>query len=280
MMRPQKGELQDESAEDDVFIKKIKSNMLTEMALRGIPDINKVFIKSRKVNRFDDNEGLKPEVEWMLDTEGVNLLAVRTNKDVDALTTTLKLLNYWHLAILCDTMTYRGYLMAITRHGINRNDVGPMMRCSFEELVDILLDAAVYAKTDYLRGFTENIMSGQLAPIGTGDCALLLKEEMLWKAIDVQLPSYIDGLDIGMTLRRSPMTPFHDGSMSPSYPFSPTSSPSPTFPGYSPTSPSYSPTSPSYSSTSPGYNPSLAKYSPSLAYSPSSPILSLSSLIT
>ncbi|GKB66051.1 DNA-directed RNA polymerase II subunit 1, partial [Tanacetum coccineum] len=205
-----KGEWQDESAENDVFLKKFESNMLTEMALRGILDINKVFIKLGKVNRFDENEGLKPEVEWMLDTEGVNLLAVRTHEDVDALTTTSNHLievievlgieavrrslldelrvvisfdgsyvNYRHLAILCDTMTYRCHLMAITRHRINRNDTGPMMRCSFEETVDILLDAAVYAETDYLRGVTENIMLGQLAPIGTGDCALLLNEEML-----------------------------------------------------------------------------------------------------
>ncbi|MED6198149.1 DNA-directed RNA polymerase II subunit RPB1, partial [Stylosanthes scabra] len=53
--------------------------------------------------------------------------------------------NNRHLAILCDTMTYSGHLISITRHGINRNDTGPMMRCSFEQIVDILLDAAAYA---------------------------------------------------------------------------------------------------------------------------------------
>lgn len=43
--------------------------------------------------------------------------------------------NYRHLALLCDTMTCRGHLMAITRHGINRQDTGPLMKCSFEETV-------------------------------------------------------------------------------------------------------------------------------------------------
>ena len=43
--------------------------------------------------------------------------------------------NYRHLALLCDIMTCRGHLMAITRHGINRQDVGALMRCSFEETV-------------------------------------------------------------------------------------------------------------------------------------------------
>ncbi|KAI8548986.1 hypothetical protein RHMOL_Rhmol07G0316000 [Rhododendron molle] len=325
-----KGELQDESAEDDVFLKKIESNMLTEMALRGIPDINKVFIKQGKVNKFDENEGFKPESEWMLDTEGVNLLAVMCHEDVDSRRTTSNHLievievlgieavrrslldelrvvisfdgsyvNYRHLAILCDTMTYRGHLMAITRHGINRNDTGPMMRCSFEETVDILLDAAVFAETDHLRGVTENIMLGQLAPIGTGDCALYLNEKMLQHAIDIQLPSYMEGLDFGMTPARSPITgtPYHDGMMSPNYllspnlrlspitdaqfspyvggmGFSPASSPgySPSSPGYSPSSPGYSPTSPGYSPTSPGYSPTSPGYSPSSpTYSPSSP---------
>jgi DNA-directed RNA polymerase II subunit RPB1 len=333
-----KGEIQDESAEDDVFLKKIEGNMLTEMALRGIPDINKVFIKHGKVNKFDQNEGFKADNEWMLDTEGVNLLAVMCHEDVDATRTTSNHLievievlgieavrrslldelrvvisfdgsyvNYRHLAILCDTMTYRGHLMAITRHGINRNDTGPLMRCSFEETVDILLDAAVYAEADLLRGVTENIMLGQLAPIGTGGCALYLNDQMLQQAIELQLPSYVEGLDFGMTPARSPIsgTPYHEGMMSPSYllspniraspintdasfspyvghmAFSPFPSPggySPSSGGYSPSSPvftpekGYSPLSPSYSPASPSYSPTSPSYTPgSPTYSPTSP---------
>uniref|UniRef100_A0A453DLI8 DNA-directed RNA polymerase n=1 Tax=Aegilops tauschii subsp. strangulata TaxID=200361 RepID=A0A453DLI8_AEGTS len=331
---PKGGEAQGESAEDDVFLKKIEGNMLTEMALRGIPDINKVFIKKGKVNKFDEKEGFKGEEEWMLDTEGVNLLAVMCHEDVDPSRTTSNHLievievlgieavrrslldelrvvisfdgsyvNYRHLAILCDTMTYRGHLMAITRHGINRNDTGPLMRCSFEETVDILLDAAVYAESDYLRGVTENIMLGQLAPIGTGGCGLYLNDQMLKQAIELQLPSYIDSLDYGVTPARSPSgTPYHDGMMSPllspnfrasplteaqfspyvgGMAFSPMpSNYSPSSGGYSPSSPvfspgpghSYSPTSPSYSPASPSYSPASPSYTPgSPSYSPSSP---------
>ncbi|MCO5588461.1 hypothetical protein L7F22_042417 [Adiantum nelumboides] len=325
-----KGEGADQS-EDDVFLKRIESNMLTEMALRGIPDINKVFIKSTKFNKFDEVDGFKPDTEWMLDTEGVNMLAVMCHEDVDAtrtisnhlievievlgieavrqsLLSELRIVisfdasyvNYRHLAILCDVMTYRGHLMAITRHGINRNDTGPMMRCSFEETVDILLDAAAFSEADHLRGVTENIMLGQLAPIGTGDHGLLLNEEMLKQAIELQLPSYMDGLDFGMTpARASPInrSPTHDGMMSPGYllspnaraspisdaqfspyvgglNFSPLASPgySPLSPGYSPQSPAYSPSSPGYSPASPGYSPASPGYSPqSPAYSPTSP---------
>ncbi|MBN8902677.1 MAG: LLM class flavin-dependent oxidoreductase, partial [Rhodospirillales bacterium] len=87
--------------------------------------------------------------------------------------------NYRHLAILCDVMTYRGHLMAITRHGINRVETGALMRASFEETVDILLEAATFAESDAVTGVTENIMLGQLAPIGTGCFDLLLNEDML-----------------------------------------------------------------------------------------------------
>ena len=46
--------------------------------------------------------------------------------------------NYRHLALLCDVMTSRGFLMAITRHGINRRENGALARCSFEETVSVL----------------------------------------------------------------------------------------------------------------------------------------------
>ena len=50
--------------------------------------------------------------------------------------------NYRHLAALCDSMTARGHFMAITRHGINRTESGPLAQCSFEETVDILFRRA------------------------------------------------------------------------------------------------------------------------------------------
>ncbi|XP_021908335.1 DNA-directed RNA polymerase II subunit 1 [Carica papaya] len=132
-----------------------------------------------------------------------------------------------------------------------------------------------------------------------GDNTWPLPVNLKRNAIELQLPSYMDGLDFGTTPGRSPVsgTPYHDGMMSPSYllspslrlspitdaqfspyvggmAFSPTSSPgySPSSPGYSPSSPGYSPTSPGYSPTSPGYSPTSPGYSPtSPTYSPSSP---------
>jgi DNA-directed RNA polymerase II subunit RPB1 len=68
--------------------------------------------------------------------------------------------NYRHVSTLCDIMTQRGILTSITRHGINRVETGPLRKCSFEETVEILMEAAVYAETDHLNGITENIIMG------------------------------------------------------------------------------------------------------------------------
>lgn len=85
--------------------------------------------------------------------------------------------NYRHLALLCDVMTAKGHLMAITRHGINRQDTGALMRCSFEETVDVLMDAASHAENDPMRGVSENIIMGQLAKMGTGKKQLFVDFE-------------------------------------------------------------------------------------------------------
>jgi len=72
-------------------------------------------------------------------------------------------------------------LTSITRHGINRVDTGPLRKCSFEETVEILLEAAVFSEVDPLKGITENIMMGQLAPYGTGCFDLMIDPEVLEK---------------------------------------------------------------------------------------------------
>ena len=54
-----KGESQDQNYEDYVFLNKIESNILTKMTLRRILDINKVFIKFGKINKFDENDGFQ-----------------------------------------------------------------------------------------------------------------------------------------------------------------------------------------------------------------------------
>ncbi|XP_051201329.1 DNA-directed RNA polymerase II subunit RPB1 [Lolium perenne] len=321
----------DDFAQDELFLKQIESFILAKMSLCGIPEISKVFIKSGKITKFNRKEGFITDVEWMLDTEGVNLLQVLCNEDVDASRTTSNHLievievlgieaarrtllhelrevisfdgsyvNYRHLAILCDLMTHKGYLMAITRHGINKNDTGPLMRCSFEETAMILLDAAAYAETDPVGGVSENIMLGQLAPVGTGACELYLNTGMLQQAMDTDLPSYTDGLGDAMKGTYSQLSeetpylsspsllspyessPFGDTRFSP-YISGLTSSPFRTTNQYRPVPPSYSPITPPYSpfnSTPNTYNPISPVYNHvSPVYNPVSPVYNSASSV-
>ncbi len=90
-------------------------------------------------------------------------------------------INYRHLATLVDVMTQKGRLTSITRHGINRLDSGPLRKSSFEETVEILLEASLHNERDSLAGVTENIILGQLAPIGTGSFDVIMDAKMLFK---------------------------------------------------------------------------------------------------
>ena len=85
--------------------------------------------------------------------------------------------NYRHISILCDLMTQRGVLTSITRHGLNRGEYGPIRKATFEETVEILLEAGVFAEKDELKGISENVLLGKLTKIGTGSFDLLVNVE-------------------------------------------------------------------------------------------------------
>jgi DNA-directed RNA polymerase II subunit RPB1 len=326
--------------EDDDFLKRLEKILLTTLKLRGVEDVNKVFMRSMKKSIWNDEAGFQLSEEYVLETDGTNLMTVMGVDYVDATRTVSNdivevfmvlgiegvrgailselrtvisfdgsYVNYRHLACLVDVMTMQGHLMAIDRHGINRVDSGPLLRCSFEETVDMLMDAAVYAEEEVLKGVTENIMLGQLARVGTGDMDLLLDEEKVLRAIDIVASLHDDPTEDSSSfsmntpipqtpLMSSPMrqdhmmSPMPGGGFSPAYQFSPAYNNDAAFspaykpssgsydtnaasPAYSPSSPAYSPTSPAYSPTSPAYSPTSPAYSPtSPAYSPTSPAYS------
>ena len=82
--------------------------------------------------------------------------------------------NYRHISILCDLMTQRGILTSITRHGLNRGEYGPIRKATFEETVEILLEAGIFSERDDLKGISENVLLGKLTKIGTGCFDLLV----------------------------------------------------------------------------------------------------------
>jgi DNA-directed RNA polymerase beta' subunit len=84
--------------------------------------------------------------------------------------------NNRHLGLLCDVMTRGGRLMSADRHGINKTDIGPLAKASFEETEKILLNAALFGELDPVTGVSANIMTGQPIRGGTGFFNVLLDE--------------------------------------------------------------------------------------------------------
>lgn len=84
-----------------------------------------------------------------------------------------------HIMMIVNTMTRGGYVMPLSRHGLNRMDTGPLLRCSFEETPDILCDAACFGECDNGQGVSQNIMTGKLAEIGSGAMHIRVAPDML-----------------------------------------------------------------------------------------------------
>ncbi len=84
-----------------------------------------------------------------------------------------------HMLMIVNTMTRNGFVMPLSRHGINRLDTGPLLRCSFEETPDILCDAACFGENDNGKGVSQSVMTGKLPEIGSGSMFIKFSSKML-----------------------------------------------------------------------------------------------------
>lgn len=82
-----------------------------------------------------------------------------------------------HIMLVADMMTVDGKLRGITRYGIPGNKESVLARASFEVPLRHLKRASIRTEEDELEGPVENIMIGQIPPIGTGMLRLALKGE-------------------------------------------------------------------------------------------------------
>lgn len=330
---------EDEDEEDmeyDVTLKKLEQHLLDTLTLRGVSGVERAFINEKDNVRLMDDGSLflsKADPlckEWVLETSGSALADVLTIPGVDTtrtysnqfievfevfgieaarsallreLTQVLAFdgsyVNHRHLALLVDIMTVRGYLTPVTRHGINRADNGALMRCSFEETVEILLEAAAFGELDDCRGVSENLILGQMAPAGTGEFDVYLDQSMLNTVVSSNTGIGLMGglgakdamINDGAATQYDNNSPMMEngyiGTPDPDAKFSPIRQAGAETPGgftaYQPSSGlggfSPAPQSPGgYSPTSPfNTSPVSPGYSPTSSYSPSSPNMSITS---
>jgi DNA-directed RNA polymerase II subunit RPB1 len=176
--------------------------------VRGVPGIRACTFRKNKDMLENDGGLYKPVDQYIIDTDGSNFSKVLSHPAVDGTklystnvhdhyehlgieATRLGLhmelkavfedagVNYRHMGILCDVMTHKGKLMSIDRHGINKNNIGPLAKASFEETENILLKAALFGEVDPITGVSANIMMGQPIRGGTGFTQIMLDEAAL-----------------------------------------------------------------------------------------------------
>ena len=75
--------------------------------------------------------------------------------------------------------------MQIERHGLNRNpEIGPIAKASFEEVMTILTQAAVFGEKENMKGVSANILAGQFCKSGTNCFEILMDEEKLLEEME------------------------------------------------------------------------------------------------
>ena len=152
---------------DIQYLKNFEKNIMN-LVIKGIDKINKITLRQNKDNVVFEDGNYKSKDNWVLDTDGTNLIDILGNPYVDTdrtysndiievynvlgIDAGKKLLlkeineviefssnyvNYRHIALLCSFMTNKGVLMSVDRFGINRDmDIGPLAKCSFEETTE------------------------------------------------------------------------------------------------------------------------------------------------
>ena len=191
---------------DQIYIlKNFQDQLLQNVVLRGIKKINKVILRKIKDNMVEQAGTYKKQEIWVLDTIGTNLLDVLALDYIDSTRTISNdiieifsvlgveaarksiyneladviefdgtYLNFHHMSLLCDRMSYNCKLTSIFRHGINNDNIGPIAKASFEETPEMFLKAARHAELDTMRGVSANVMCGQEGFVGTSAFQVIL----------------------------------------------------------------------------------------------------------
>jgi len=195
------------------------SNLLTlrfmeervlDVVVSGASGVGRVF--PRKVEKeliWDESvSGYACKTQWVLDVEGANMYELMGFNNVDKTRIfsndihevldvfgieaarqalydefmevyTEAYVNYHHLSVLLDAITYLGRLVSADRFGMKKQDNGVLAKSSFEETSQTLFNAAVAAEYDDMTGVSANIMFGQKPPAGTGFVDIVLDETRL-----------------------------------------------------------------------------------------------------
>lgn len=205
--------------EDPVaFLQDLVHKQISKIIIQGIQGIQRVSLVQHNITEINTDGKQIFKKEWIIETDGINMYDVlmfdfvnaermvindfHKIKDVFGIEAAralllhefrellnkadLKELNYRHLSLVIDVMTYRGILMPIDRHGMKRSpDISPFAKASNEESMEIMVNASIFADIDRVTGVSSNILFGQQYVGGTNAFEILLDEEKMMKEMPV-----------------------------------------------------------------------------------------------
>ncbi len=168
------------------------SEKIREVRVKGINDVTHVVIRKESGGYVLHTEG--SNLQDALEIEGIDSHKVYTNNlreiyqvlGIEAtrnaiIKEAMSVLNEQgmdvdvrHIILVADMMTADGAIRQIGRHGISGSKNSALARAAFEVTIKHLLGAGIAGTKDPLRGITENVILGQLIPLGTGSIDLLM----------------------------------------------------------------------------------------------------------
>ncbi len=172
------------------------SEKIREIMVKGIKDVTHVVIRKEGDEYVLYTEG--SNLQDALEVEGVNPHRVYTNNlreiyEVLGIEATRNAIikeamnvlseqgmdvDVRHIILVADMMTVEGAIHQIGRHGISGSKNSALARAAFEVTIKHLLGAGIAGTIDPLKGITENVILGQLIPLGTGSIDLLMNPQM------------------------------------------------------------------------------------------------------
>ncbi len=186
------------------FTLEIFMKNLPEIIISGISTVNRAIINIKEEdgdNKNNKKYNLIIEGTGFLDvmkTEGIDHKHCKSNHIGETLNTLgieaarktiIDQLDYTyryhsikvdkrHLGLIADLMTFKGNVHGFQRFGILKTKDSVFLNSSFERTTDILFDAAIYGKMEFLKGVSESIIVGKTANIGTGTFKLFMDKKM------------------------------------------------------------------------------------------------------
>ena len=168
---------------------------IREVRVKGINDVTHVVIRKEGDEFVLLTEG--SNLQEALEVEGVNPHKIYTNNlreiytvlGIEATRNAIVLeamnvlkeqgldVDVRHILLVSDMMTADGAIRQIGRHGISGSKNSALARAAFEVTIKHLLGAGIAGTKDPLKGITENVILGQLIPLGTGSIDLLMNPQ-------------------------------------------------------------------------------------------------------